>query len=97
MNQGSFNVYESADEDVFYINQLVYSSLFKLDKNLNISPDVVSEYSVDTSSGEVNITLKDNVKFSDGSKLDSSDVKASVERIIAAESGSPYFYICEQK
>ena len=52
-----FNVYESADEDVFYINQLVYSSLFKLDKNLNIS----------------------------------SDVKASVERIIAAESGSPYF------
>ena len=86
-----FNVYESADEDVFYINQLVYSSLFKLDKNLNISPDVVSEYSVDTSSGEVNITLKDNVKFSDGSELDSSDVKASVERIIAAESGSPYF------
>ena len=86
-----FNVYESADEDVFYINQLVYSSLFKLDKNLNISPDVVSEYSVDTSSGEVNIKLKDNVKFSDGSELDSSDVKASVERIIAAESGSPYF------
>ena len=87
----NFNVYESNDEDIFYINQLVYSSLFKLDKNLNITPDVVSKYSVDTSSGEVNIRLKDNVKFSDGSDLESSDVKASVDRIIAAESRSPYF------
>ena len=87
----NFNVYESNDEDIFYINQLVYSSLFKLDKNLNIKPDVVSKYSVDTSSGEVNIRLKDNVKFSDGSDLESSDVKASVDRIIAAESRSPYF------
>lgn len=87
----NFNVYESNDEDIFYINQLVYSSLFKLDKNLNITPDVVSKYSVDTSSGEVNIRLKDNVKFSDGSALESSDVKASVDRIIAAESRSPYF------
>ena len=87
----NFNVYESIDEDIFYINQLVYSSLFKLDKNLNITPDVVSKYSVDTSNGEVNISLKDNVKFSDGSDLESSDVKASVDRIIAAESRSPYF------
>ena len=87
----NFNVYESNDEDIFYINQLVYSSLFKLDKNLNITPDVVSKYSVDTSNGEVNISLKDNVKFSDGSDLESSDVKASVDRIIAAESRSPYF------
>lgn len=87
----NFNVYESNDEDIFYINQLVYSSLFKLDKNLNITPDVVSKYSVDTSSGEVNIRLKENVKFSDGSDLESSDVKASVDRIIAAESRSPYF------
>ena len=87
----NFNVYESNDEDIFYINQLVYSSLFKLDKNLNITPDVVSKYSVDTSSGEVNIRLKDNVRFSDGSALESSDVKASVDRIIAAESKSPYF------
>lgn len=87
----NFNVYESNDEDVFYINEIVYSSLFKLDKNLNIINDAVANYSADSENGQVYITLRDDIKFSDGSEFESADVKASIEKIKSVGERSPYF------
>lgn len=87
----SFNALASNDDDVYYINQLVYSQLFRLDENLNIEKDLVDDYSADSAKGTVSITLKSGVKFSDGSELTSADVRATVNSIKSVGSKSPYY------
>lgn len=65
-----------------YVNQLMYNGLFRLDDNLNPVPDLVKEYTIEAdANGEKSIwvmTLKDGVKFHDGSILTSDDVIASI-------------------
>ena len=87
----SFNVFKSTDEDVYFINQLVYSSLFTLDDTLNVVPDAVESYETDPENGAVEITLRDDIYFSDGSALDAYDVNRSIDAIVAAGSKSPYY------
>lgn len=87
----SFNVYKSSDEDVVYLNQVIYSSLFVLDDTLNIAPDLVDTYTTDPDAGSVSINLRKDALFSDESALTSYDVKFSVEAIKDAGKESPYF------
>ena len=77
----TLNPLVSSDSDVFYISQLVYSSLFRLDENLNIEPDLVKSYKTSPSEGSVSIKLRQDVKFSDGSSLTAADVSYTVNRI----------------
>ena len=85
----SLNPLSSKDSDTYYITQLIYSSLFKLDSNLNIKDDLVSSYT--TGSAKVKIKLRSNVKFSDGSSLNSSDVSYTIDKIKSIGSSSPYY------
>lgn len=66
-----------------YINNLVYSGLFRLDRELNPTTDLVKDYSVDKDEdGEDSIwtmTLHEGIKFHDGSTVTSDDVIASLE------------------
>lgn len=87
----SIDPLKSTDEDIFYINQLMYSSLFKLNDNLNIENDIVDSYSADISSGKLSIQLKPNIEFSDGSSLTSKDIKFTVNTIKKIGSSSPYY------
>ncbi len=81
----------SQDEDTYYISQLIFSSLFRLDESLNIQNDAVSSYTVDTQSGSVSLKLKENVKFSDGSSLTAEDVQFTVRQILQIGEESPYY------
>ena len=85
----SLNPLSSTDSDTYYITQLIYSSLFKLDRDLNIEKDLVSSY--DAGSGSVSITLKSGVKFSDGSSLTAGDVSYTVDKIKSIGKKSPYY------
>lgn len=86
----SLKFLSSKDSDTYYIAQLVCSSLFRLDSNLNVEKDLVKSYQAHPSSGKVDMTLK-NAKFSNGNTVDASDVKYTVSQIKKAGSSSPYY------
>lgn len=90
-NPRTFNVYESSDEDIVYLNNIVFGSLFRLDADLNVEPDLVSTYSTDASSGTVQISLRGDACFSGGSPVTSYDVRQSLREIMIAGSSSPYY------
>ncbi len=66
-----------------YVNKLTHNGLFRLDKELNPTPDLVAEYTVEKDEkGEDSIwvmTLHEGVKFHDGSVMTTDDVLASIE------------------
>ena len=87
----TLNPLTSQAEDVYYLSQLVFSSLFQLDETLNIQPDIVSSYKADAKSGSVTIKLKENVRFSDKSPLTAYDVRFTVDQILRIGEESPYY------
>lgn len=87
----SLNPLSSNAEDTYYISKLVFSSLFRLNGNLNIEKDLVETYDVHTADGEVSIKLKDNVMFSDGNALTAYDVRYTVDQIEYIGNKSPYY------
>lgn len=88
----TLNPLASSDSDVYYISQLVYSSLFRLDETLNIQKDVVKDYEADSQDGSVKLNLRRDVKFSDGSGLTASDVSYTINKILSIGSESPYYH-----
>lgn len=58
----------------------VYDALVKYDKDKGIKAGLADKWHVDKSGKVYEFHLKDNVKFSDGSKLDAKAVKFSIER-----------------
>ncbi|MFQ9894089.1 MAG: ABC transporter substrate-binding protein [Emergencia sp.] len=87
----SLNPLSSEDSDTYYISQLLFSSLFRLDGNLNVEGDLVSDYETDAEAGKVDLTLREGVKFSDGSSLTATDVYYTVNQIWSIGKKSPYY------
>ena len=58
----------------------VYDSLVQYDKKKGIKAGLADRWKVDNSGKEYEFHLKENVKFSDGSKLDAKAVKFSIDR-----------------
>ncbi|MGN0659830.1 MAG: ABC transporter substrate-binding protein [Emergencia sp.] len=81
----------SQDSDVYYISKLIYSSLFDLDENLSLKKDVVSSFETSKGNGSVKIKLRDDVRFSDGSRLTAEDVRFTVNQILRLGEDSPYY------
>ena len=90
-NPASFDPLGSTDEDVVYLNHLVYSFLFRLDEGLNIVPDMVESYIPNRETGSVEITLKEDITFSDGTALNAYDVEFTIKQIQLIGSVSPYY------
>lgn len=60
-----------ADSD---LTQLIFSGLFKYDKDGNVIPDLVESYELSEDQKLYTLKLKSNVLWHDGEKLDASDV-----------------------
>jgi len=60
---------------------LIYSGLFRYDKNLKLTPDLATGYSVSDDKKIFTITLRDNVKWSDGEPFSANDVLFTFENI----------------
>lgn len=90
-NPVSFDPLASSDEDVVYLNQLIFGYLFRLDQDLNIVPDLVETYIPDREKASVEIFLKENLWFSDGKTLDADDVEFTIDTIAFLGSQSPYY------
>ena len=87
----TFDPLSSSDEDVVYLNQLVYAYLFRLDSHLNIEPDIVESYIPNREAGSVEIVLKEDLTFSDGTAMNAYDVEFTINKIKEVGQISPYY------
>lgn len=59
---------------------MVYDTLFAMDENLEVQPQMVDEYSVSDDGLTYSFTLRDGLKWHDGDPVTSEDCIASIER-----------------
>lgn len=87
----TLNPVTSITEDSYYINKLMYDSLFEYDTNLGAVPVLVDKYSVNTEKAYIDITLKSGIKFHDGETLNAYDVKYTVDAILSHGSNGLHY------
>lgn len=61
---------------------LVYGSLVEVGPKLDIRPGLATSWGFNSDGTQLRLHLRKNVKFHDGSTFDSTDVKATLERIL---------------
>jgi len=59
---------------------MVYDTLFAMDDKFQIQPQMVDKYTVSADKLTYSFTLRDGLKFHDGTPVRSSDVIASIDR-----------------
>ncbi|MGL5640908.1 MAG: ABC transporter substrate-binding protein, partial [Paraclostridium sp.] len=94
INPKTINPINNTDESVGYVLDLVYDSLFTIDSNYNVVPQLVDSYSVSSDGKSVNIKLKD-ANWHDGKPVTSSDVEFTIESIKRSQT-SPYKPLVEK-
>jgi peptide/nickel transport system substrate-binding protein len=61
---------------------LIYQPLVTINSSLQVVPDLATKWAFSNGSKTLTFTLRQGVKFDDGSTLTSADVKASLERAL---------------
>ena len=87
----TLNPVTTVTEDAYYINKLLYSSLFTFDENLGVVEDLVKNYEVNTEKAYIDITLKSGIKFHNGESLTAKDVSFTIDTIKAYGSEGLYY------
>ena len=78
----------ATDENMVYINKLMYSSLFDFDENLTPVGDLAESYGF----GGDTLTIKlKSATFSDGVQVDAEDIEFTVNAIKRIGTTSPYY------
>lgn len=84
----TFDPTQSSQIRTWYTWQFVYEGLVRAELDGQIVPVIASGWTVDDSNTVYDFTLRDGVKFSDGSPVIPEDVVFSFERLL--EKGLPY-------
>ncbi len=71
------------------ISRLVYSSLFRLDQNLQLQNDLATEYTLSPDNKEYTIHLRSDVTWHDGERFTADDVVFTIRSIQTPDYGSP--------
>jgi peptide/nickel transport system substrate-binding protein len=61
--------------------ELIYDGLVEFDKNLKVVPSLATKWTYSNGGKTLTFTLRKGVKFHDGSAFDSTDAKATLDRI----------------
>ncbi|MBR2002195.1 MAG: peptide ABC transporter substrate-binding protein [Firmicutes bacterium] len=77
----TWNPLLSADEDVYYVEKLIYEGLFQLDETLTAEPVLAESWSFDETGTVLAIQLKQGVLWHDGRELSAEDVKFTIESL----------------
>lgn len=64
----------------YYMTQYLYDQVFQIDKNKNLMPGIGTSFQFSNDLKSVEITLRDNAVFSDGTAVDAEAVRQSLER-----------------
>jgi len=84
----TFDPTQSSQIRTWYAWQLVYEGLVRADAGGAIAPVLASKWTVDAAQTSYEFTLREGVKFADGSPLVADDVVFSFQRL--ADKGLPY-------
>lgn len=90
-NIHTLNPIVSNDRDTYYIDQLIYSSLFVHDNDMGIQPDLVKSYTTEPDRGIAHLTLRSGVKFHKGQALSARDVVYTYNYIKSAGKSGLYY------
>jgi len=74
--------------DSYYVYRNIFDNLLTRDNNGAIVPQIATKWE-QTSDTELTLTIREGVKFHDGSALTAEDVAFSVKRITSPDLGSP--------
>ena len=64
---------------IYDITPILYRGLLQYDQQLKLTPDLAAEFNIDHEERVVNIKLKENLNFADGTPLTTDDVKFTLE------------------
>ena len=67
----------------------IFEGLVKPDENGNLNPAVASEYTISEDNKVYTFTLRDGIKFHDGSAVTVEDIKYSIDRNAGADGSEP--------
>jgi peptide/nickel transport system substrate-binding protein len=70
-------------------NGLIYEGLTAIDKDLRVQPGLASRWTIAPDGKTYTFTLRPGVRFHDGSAMDSTDVAASIRRVLSKDIASP--------
>src|SRR5690606_39261646 len=79
----SFNPDFQADDNLWPIACNVFNSLFMLDYDFNVIPDLATGYEVAEDGLSITVTLNPLATWHDGTPVTSADVKYTLEQIVA--------------
>ncbi|MDR3291258.1 MAG: ABC transporter substrate-binding protein [Methanobrevibacter sp.] len=65
----------------YYAEPLIQSTLFKRDNQMNLNNDLATSYTVNPDGLTYDVTIRDNVKFSDNSSLTAEDVAFTYNKL----------------
>ncbi len=72
------------DEDAYYVDKLIYESLFGFDENLALDNILADNYSYAEDGTSVTVNLKHGIYWQDGEELTAEDVKFTMDVIASA-------------
>jgi len=84
------------DVDGGMLAAYLYNGLVRLDKQLNVIPDIAKKWEISTDGKTYRFYLRNDVFFSTGEKVTAVDFKKSFERIIDPEVSSPRSWIFDK-
>lgn len=87
----TLNPVVSKSSDIYYISKLIYDGLFDYTDDFNVACDLADSYKVDAEKAKVEITLKEGIKWHDGSSFTASDVRFTVNAIKSYGSKGVYY------
>jgi len=82
----------SKDEDAYYVDKLIYESLFSYDNNLELINVLADSYSYAPDGMSVTIRLKQGIAWQDGKDLTAADVKFTIDAIASAAASGATLY-----
>ncbi len=88
----SFDPQEANVMETSLVDNQIYDYLYREDLSGNFSPSLASGYEVDDTGTVYTFTLRDGIKFADGSPIKASDVVFSWTRALDPENAFEYAY-----
>ena len=82
--------YLGSDSSSSEVTDMVYDGLLKVDKNLNIIPNLAKSFQVSLDGKTVTFKLHENVRWQDGHPFTSADCKFTYEFVTDPKTPTPY-------
>jgi len=85
----TFDPHFTTDSATELFNRNMYSNLTRFNTEMQIEPDVAYSWNISDCGTQFTFFLRSDVKFHDGNALTAHDVKASFDRVLDRDTGSP--------